>query len=83
MAKCLVKIDYCAIPNLLAEHEMVPEFIQNEATPAALAQSIQHWLTDNQARTQLLAWYDIVRKPFEGDASERAADAIEILMGLG
>jgi lipid-A-disaccharide synthase len=80
LGKLLVKIDFCAIPNLLARRLMVPEFIQDTATPEALAQPLWNWLTNPSAIAALKAEYDTVRAPFEGDASERASEAIATLL---
>lgn len=76
LAKHLVKVDYCAIPNLLAGKMIVPELIQDNATPDAMAQAVLHWLTDKQAVLQLQAEYAIIREPFAIDGNEKAADAI-------
>jgi lipid-A-disaccharide synthase len=76
LARRLVNITYCAIPNLLAGREIVPEFLQERVTPHALAEAVLHWLTDKKACQQLMSDYAAIRKPFEGDASEKAVEAI-------
>lgn len=79
LAKFLIKIDYCAIPNLLADRMMVPEFIQDAATPKAIADALWHWLTDEASRVQWKQECDAICAKFDGDASERAVDAMERL----
>jgi lipid-A-disaccharide synthase len=76
LAKYLVKIEHCAIPNLLAGRAIVPELLQDAATPAALAAEVMRWLTDRNAVAQLQQTYATLRAPFENDASEQAAKAV-------
>lgn len=80
LGKLLVSIDYCAIPNLLAKRMIVPEFIQDAATPEALARELWRWLTDNVARVQWEVDNAAVRAMFDGDASEKAVKAISKLI---
>ncbi len=42
----LVKVDHAGLPNIVANHRIVPEFIQDEATPQALADEALHVLND-------------------------------------
>ncbi len=41
---------WIGLPNILAGADIVPEIIQNQATPAALAQALDHLLTTQDAR---------------------------------
>lgn len=38
--KRMVKSPYISLPNLLAQRLLVPELLQDDATPAALAQTL-------------------------------------------
>jgi lipid A disaccharide synthetase len=40
MAKLLIKVDYIALPNLLAKKLLVPEFIQKKANVDNLSQAV-------------------------------------------
>jgi lipid-A-disaccharide synthase len=42
----LVKVDHAGLPNIVANRRIAPEFIQDEATPEALANEALHVLTD-------------------------------------
>ena len=46
IGKRLVNVDHAGLPNIVAESRIVPEFIQDEATPQALADEALHVLTD-------------------------------------
>jgi lipid-A-disaccharide synthase len=41
---------WIGLPNILAEANIVPEIIQNEATPEALSSALEHLLSDHKAR---------------------------------
>lgn len=41
-----VKVAHVALPNLLLDERLMPEFLQNAATPAALATALGGWLDD-------------------------------------
>ena len=40
LAKKLIKVPYIALPNLLANREIIPEFIQDNASPDRLAEAL-------------------------------------------
>lgn len=44
IGKRIIHVPYLAMPNLLAGREVMPEFIQNKATPDALATAAIQWL---------------------------------------
>jgi lipid-A-disaccharide synthase len=74
--RLLVKVKYLGMPNVLAEREIVPEFIQHRAQPAAIAKSVSR-LFEADVRKQMLAGFDDVREQLGGaGASERAARAM-------
>lgn len=41
-----VKVPHVALPNLLLEDRLLPEFLQDAATPAALAAALDAWLAE-------------------------------------
>lgn len=53
LARRLVSIDHCAMPNLLAGRRIVPELIQTEFTPARLADNARVLLDDPEARRRM------------------------------
>jgi lipid-A-disaccharide synthase len=74
--RLLVKVKYLGMPNVLADREIVPEFIQHRAQPAAIAKAVSG-LFEEDGRRQMLGSFDRIRKQL-GDtgASQRAAQAI-------
>ena len=73
----LVHVPYTALPNLLADREIVPEFIQNSATPENLASAAFQIFSDaparNRQREELAAVVELLGP---GGAVERAADVV-------
>jgi lipid-A-disaccharide synthase len=53
MDKKVQEIEYIALPNILADRPIVPELIQWQATPQAIAERAVHLLTDLCARKQM------------------------------
>lgn len=76
-ARLVVKVKYLGMPNVLANREVVPEFIQNRAKPPAVAKAVARLIDNREARAQTVSEFDsIVEKLGQGGASERAAAAI-------
>jgi len=76
-ARLVVKIKYLGMPNVLANREIVPEFIQHKARPPAIAAAVARLLTDKSERARMLADFaGVAQELGRGDASENAADAI-------
>jgi lipid-A-disaccharide synthase len=75
--RLLVKVKYLGMPNLLADKEVVPEFIQHRAKPRELANAISRLMDEPSVRQQMISEFDrIIRKLGEGEASAQAAKAI-------
>jgi len=73
----LVKIKWLGMPNILADREIVREFLQEAARPADIAAEVGRLLDDPAARTALQADLLLVtQKLGDPGASGRAADAI-------
>ncbi|SFI72056.1 lipid-A-disaccharide synthase [Stutzerimonas stutzeri] len=75
----LVKSPYVALPNLLAQRLLVPELLQDAATPEALAQSLSPLLDDGDVQTE---GFDSIHRTLRCDASSQAADAVLRLVGV-
>ncbi|MDX1367320.1 lipid-A-disaccharide synthase [Pseudomonas sp.] len=76
--KRLVSSAYISLPNLLAERLLVPELIQDAATPEALAQALAPLLDDGEVQTE---GFDVIHRALRRDASAQAADAVLKLVG--
>lgn len=76
----LVTTPWFALPNILAQKRLVPEFIQNDATPEALAAAVLNYL-ENPEQTALIAEFDRIHHTLRRNSAEQAALAILRLCG--
>ena len=76
----LLKIPHVSLPNLLAERELVPEFLQHQATPANLGAAVLKLLTDPRARAAQIEGLGALAGNLRRGADERAADAVLALL---
>jgi lipid-A-disaccharide synthase len=76
-ARFVVNVKYLGMPNLLADKEVVPEFIQYRAKPTAIVKVMRSLIENAKARDRMISDFDAI-VPQLGDtgASERAARAI-------
>ncbi|HEY8375984.1 MAG TPA: hypothetical protein VIK91_05820, partial [Nannocystis sp.] len=88
LAKRLVRVDHIGLVNLVAGERLVPEFIQDEATPAALADALDPLLDPGSPRRgSVVAGLERVRAalaPTDGrppGAAARVAELAEELLG--
>jgi len=72
----LLKIEYFTLPNLLTDEPLIPEFIQEDATPKALAQAVWELLEDPARREEIGRRFATLRTDLALGADERAADAV-------
>jgi len=76
-ARFVVNVKYLGMPNLLADTEVVPEFIQHRAKPNALVKALQPLIENANTRQQMISQFDaIIAKLGDSGASQRAARAI-------
>jgi lipid-A-disaccharide synthase len=76
-ARLVVKVKYLGMPNVLANREIVPEFIQHKARPRAIAAAVARLLIKKTERTRMLTDFAcVVQKLGRGEASANAAEAI-------
>jgi lipid-A-disaccharide synthase len=76
-ARLVVSVKYLGMPNVLADREVVPEFIQHRARSDTIVKAVRRLIEDADARDRMVSEFDaIVDKLGEGGASDRAARAI-------
>jgi lipid-A-disaccharide synthase len=76
-ARLVVNVKHLGMPNVLAEREVVPEFIQHRAKPEAIAKAVWQLMDNADARERMISEFDaVVGKLGKGEASEKAAGAI-------
>jgi lipid-A-disaccharide synthase len=76
--KRMVKSPYISLPNLLAQRLLVPELLQGDATPEALAQTLLPLIDGGEEQTR---GFDEIHRTLRRDASNQAADAVLTLIG--
>lgn len=70
-------IPFVSPPNLVTMHPIVPEFLQDQATPETIAQTAVELLLNPDRRHQMLAGYEQMRAALgEQGACDRAAQEI-------
>jgi lipid-A-disaccharide synthase len=74
IAKCLVKIPYISLVNILAGKEVVPELIQRRMTPGCIAHEALEILRDARRQNDMTQAFHIIRTSLGSPgASKRAA----------
>lgn len=69
-------LPYIGLPNVLAGKFVVPEFIQDDATPENLAQALLNLYADKPVCAQIRALFDTLHRQLRRNAAEQAADAV-------
>ena len=73
----VIRVPFIGMANILAGREVIREFIQGAAQPAALADYLQGLLEKPAAREELIAGTDgAIATLGEGGAAKRAAEAV-------
>lgn len=71
------------MPNILAQEFVVPEFLQNEATPQALADAVWQQLNDASLRDKLQARFtEMHHSLLRNTAQESAQAVLRVMNGL-
>lgn len=85
LAKRVVKVPHIALANLIAEDRVAPEFVQDAATPDALAEAVLPLLdAESRARREMIAGFSRVRERLGGPgASRRVAELADGLLARG
>ncbi|MEX0980038.1 MAG: lipid-A-disaccharide synthase [Gemmatimonadota bacterium] len=75
LARRLVRVDHVALANLVAGERVVPELLQDDATPEALASALLPLVDDSPAREAMLRGLGRVRSTLgTPGAAERVAE---------
>ena len=76
----LLRIKHVSIPNLLANSEIVPEFMQYHALPHEMGPALVKLLQDEHTRTEQLARFASLSSILRMGANDRAAEAVLSLL---
>lgn len=79
LAKRMVKTRWVSLPNLIAQETLVPELIQDAASPEAIAEQLSAMLADDTSRHALETRFATMHATLQRNASRRAAEAISLL----
>lgn len=60
-----IKMPFYTMVNLMMGQSIVPEFIQDNATPAALAEAVLSWVENGASRQKVAAPYEELRKQLD------------------
>jgi lipid-A-disaccharide synthase len=72
----LVNLSHFTLPNLMTELPLVPEFIQEDAQPAAIADAVAAMLDDPERRRLISDEFAKLRQELALDADQRAAESV-------
>ncbi|MCK7549526.1 lipid-A-disaccharide synthase [Marinobacter koreensis] len=76
----LVKVPHVALPNLLAREALVPELLQDDATPESLGAAVLERMENLGERKRLKEAFTELHQTLRQNADERAAEAISGLL---
>ena len=79
----LVSLEWFSLPNILAGEGLVPELIQDEATPQNLAAAAERWLDEPEAVSALRQRFLELHGELRRDAGRKAAEAVASLLQAG
>ena len=73
-------VPWVGLPNILARESLVPELLQDDATPEALADALFVQLDDERNRVRLEERFTAMHESLRRDTGERAAAVIAQLL---
>lgn len=76
----LVKVPHVSLPNLLAKQSLVPELLQDDATPESLGAAVLERMENQQERDRLVEAFTELHHTLKQNADEKAAQAISELL---
>ena len=76
----LMKVDHYSLPNFLSESPIVPELMQDDCRPDALAAALLPTLRERRIDPALLAEYQRIHQFLIGDADHDATAAVAELI---
>ena len=82
IANMVVKVPFAGLPNLLAGKALVPELLQDDATPEKLGAALLDFLEHPARSDALKEEFQHIHARLRNHADERAADAALELMGV-
>jgi lipid-A-disaccharide synthase len=81
-ARLVVRVKFLGMPNVLANRQIVPEFIQHAARPRPIANVVLSLMNDSSPRQQMISEFDAIINRLGGSGANREA-ARAILKEIG
>jgi lipid-A-disaccharide synthase len=72
----MIRLPYVGLPNILANEALVSEFLQNRATPGALADALRDLLHDVDRRRRQIERFREIHLALRQNTAQKAADAV-------
>ncbi|AMJ60102.1 lipid-A-disaccharide synthase [Bosea sp. PAMC 26642] len=82
IARRLIKLPSVILPNLILGRRVVPEFIQNDASPETLSRHLLDALADGPSRANQLAGFTEVETIMSAAGRSPAANAVDAALAL-
>ncbi len=76
LAKRRLRISHFSLPNLLADHPVVPEFMQDDIDPEDMADTLLTLLTPGDERQRMIRRLRSLRQKIKTHAADNAAKAV-------
>jgi lipid-A-disaccharide synthase len=76
LMRSMLYLPYVGMPNVLAGEKLVPELLQGEATPGALAEALLALLRDSVAQRRQVERFTEFHHLLRQNTAEKAADAV-------
>jgi lipid-A-disaccharide synthase len=83
LMKRMVYLPYVGLPNILAGEHLVPEFLQDKATPGALAEALLALLQDESAQRRQVRKFHEMHAVLRQNTAEKAARAVLGVLDAG
>ena len=79
----MLYLPYIGLPNILAGENLVPEFVQDKATPGNLANALLDLLHDVGAQRRQIEKFRAIHATLRQDTAQKAADAVLAVLDAG
>lgn len=81
LMKRMAYLPWVGLPNILCRETLVPELLQDDATPPKLADALERWLNDPAACAAVVERFTELHHSLRQNTAERAAAAILPYLG--
>ena len=76
LMKRMAYLPWVGLPNILCNETVVPELLQEDATPDALVDALEGWLSDRSRCDDLVLRFNQLHRSLRQNTAEKAAAAI-------